>query len=109
MGYGSRAVELLFRFYNGEMVSLANADDEDDSEGSDDEEANETEEETRLAFGRLTLDQKQRILFNETGTEIALTNAEYRLLDYFALALDHALEVQLDIARNFYPVVLEML
>jgi N-acetyltransferase 10 len=26
MGYGSRAVELLYRFYNGEMVSLANAD-----------------------------------------------------------------------------------
>lgn len=39
--------------------------------------------EKRLAFGRLTVDQKQRILFDETGTEVALTNAEYRLLDYF--------------------------
>ena len=29
MGYGSRAVELLQRFYNGEMVSLANEEDED--------------------------------------------------------------------------------
>lgn len=32
MGYGSRAVELLYRFYNGEMVSLANGDMESDEE-----------------------------------------------------------------------------
>ena len=36
---------------------------------------------TRLAFGRLTVDQKRRILFDELGKEIPLTNAEYRLLD----------------------------
>ena len=52
MGYGSRAVELLYRFYNGEMISLENtggddsADDEiqteepednsDDDDGDDD-------------------------------------------------------------------------
>lgn len=29
MGYGSRAVELLFRFYNGEMVNLVSNQDED--------------------------------------------------------------------------------
>lgn len=38
---------------------------------------------SRLSFGRLTVDQKQRVLFDETDTEIPLTNAEYRLLDYF--------------------------
>ncbi len=38
---------------------------------------------TRLRFGRLTLDQKQRILTDETDAEIPLTNSEYRLLDYF--------------------------
>ena len=44
MGYGSRAVELLYRFYNGEMVSLANAGGDDDGDSS--EEENETEEES---------------------------------------------------------------
>ncbi len=39
MGYGSRAIELLYRFYNGEMVSLTS----NDSEGSDND--SETEEE----------------------------------------------------------------
>lgn len=34
-------------------------------------------------FGRLTLDQKERILIDETGAEISLTNGEYRLLEYF--------------------------
>lgn len=36
-----------------------------------------------MAFGRLRLDQTRRELLDEEGTEIALTNAEYRLLDYF--------------------------
>ncbi len=35
MGYGSHAVELLYRFYNGEMVSLVNPDDEDDASMGD--------------------------------------------------------------------------
>ncbi|KAG7348994.1 GNAT acetyltransferase 2 [Nitzschia inconspicua] len=35
MGYGSRSVELLYRFYNGEMISLDNPDEDDsDNEGS---------------------------------------------------------------------------
>lgn len=38
---------------------------------------------TRVVFGRLSVDQKQRILFDEADQEIPLTNAEYRLLDYF--------------------------
>ena len=38
---------------------------------------------SRLSFGRLTVDQKQRILFDNADKEISLTNAEYRLLDYF--------------------------
>ncbi|MEP5155645.1 response regulator transcription factor [Planktotalea sp.] len=38
---------------------------------------------TRVSFGRLTVDQKQRILFDEADNEISLTNAEYRLLEYF--------------------------
>ena len=32
MGYGSRAVELLYRFYNGEMISLANMGDSDEED-----------------------------------------------------------------------------
>jgi N-acetyltransferase 10 len=37
MGYGSRAVEMLYRFYNGEMVSLADPeDDQAASSGEDD-------------------------------------------------------------------------
>lgn len=34
-------------------------------------------------FGRLRLDQTRRELLDSDGAEIALTNAEYRLLDYF--------------------------
>lgn len=41
------------------------------------------EQPSRLAFGRLAVDQKSRILFDESETEIPLTNAEYRLLEYF--------------------------
>ncbi|KAL3944803.1 MAG: hypothetical protein SGBAC_001126 [Bacillariaceae sp.] len=48
MGYGSRAVELLQRFYNGEMVSLVNGggeDSEDDSmQDGDETEAESVEE-----------------------------------------------------------------
>lgn len=46
MGYGSRAVELLYRFYNGEMVSLTNVDEEDESEDDSSDEDLETEEES---------------------------------------------------------------
>ena len=34
MGYGSRAIESLYRYFNGEMVSLVDAADDDDSEAS---------------------------------------------------------------------------
>ena len=37
MGYGSRAVELLYRFYNGDMVSLDDGDDEE--EGGEEQES----------------------------------------------------------------------
>ena len=36
MGYGSRAMELLFRFYNGEMVSLVSNDGDESNDESDD-------------------------------------------------------------------------
>jgi DNA-binding response OmpR family regulator len=35
-----------------------------------------------IAFGKLKVDQKERILLGSDDVEIALTNAEYRLLDY---------------------------
>jgi N-acetyltransferase 10 len=39
MGYGSRATELLYRFYNGEMVQLvSNNNDESEDDGTEDEE-----------------------------------------------------------------------
>jgi len=41
MGYGSRAIELLYRFYNGEMVSLTS----NGGEGSDKDDDEQTEEE----------------------------------------------------------------
>lgn len=40
-------------------------------------------ETSRRGFGRLIVDQKSRALFDDTDTEISLTNAEYRLLEYF--------------------------
>ena len=40
MGYGSRAVELLYRFYNGDMISL----DDPEEEGEGDEEASGNED-----------------------------------------------------------------
>ncbi len=45
MGYGSRAIELLFRFYNGEMISLTSNDNEDsDDEGDTEEEKIESDD-----------------------------------------------------------------
>ncbi len=38
---------------------------------------------TIRAFGRLRLDETRRELLDREGCEIPLTNAEYRLLDYF--------------------------
>ena len=38
---------------------------------------------TIRAFGRLKLDETRRELLDRDGSEIPLTNAEYRLLDYF--------------------------
>lgn len=50
MGYGSRAIELLQRFYNGEMVSLANEEhevSEDESmQGEDETEAESVDEDS---------------------------------------------------------------
>jgi N-acetyltransferase 10 len=45
MGYGSRAMELLYRFYNGEMIALNRLDDEDDADDDpNDESANDSED-----------------------------------------------------------------
>lgn len=43
MGYGSRAIELLYRFYNGEMISLGDAgsEDEGDSDGAEQDESDD--------------------------------------------------------------------
>ena len=50
MGYGSRAMELLFRFFNGEMISLDNDDDDndDDDDDDDDEEKQESDDESTV-------------------------------------------------------------
>lgn len=47
MGYGSRAVELLYRFYNGEMVSLVSQDEdnEDDGSGASNDDASDSDSE----------------------------------------------------------------
>ena len=44
MGYGSRAMELLYRYYNGEMVSLGGVDDEDEEDESGDETPSESDD-----------------------------------------------------------------
>lgn len=36
MGYGSRAIELLYRFYNGDMIPLDNHDDDGEGDSHDD-------------------------------------------------------------------------
>jgi N-acetyltransferase 10 len=46
MGYGSRAVELLYRFFNGEMVSLANPEEGSDNDDSADEKSSEEEQDS---------------------------------------------------------------
>jgi len=66
MGYGSRAVELLYRFYNGEIVSLSpgveNSDEEEDSDsdgGSQSESDTEEKKPTRGILGEKLLPRKQ--------------------------------------------------
>jgi N-acetyltransferase 10 len=46
MGYGSRAIELLYRFYNGEMFSLSSSPDNEDEDGSKKESSDEEDDET---------------------------------------------------------------
>ena len=49
MGYGSRAMELLYRYYNGEMTSLSssgNDDESDENEGNDSSDDSETPSES---------------------------------------------------------------
>lgn len=54
LGYGSRAMELLYRYYNGEMVDLSGGDEdssdsENEGEGSSDETPSGSEEENEPA------------------------------------------------------------
>ena len=51
--------------------------------GKSDQASAEPCEDERMPFGRLSVDRKQRILLDEADQEIPLTNAEYRLLEYF--------------------------
>lgn len=53
MGYGSRSMELLYRFYNGEMISLANDGDDDASENDvkEGDESDEDDDEPLLGDG----------------------------------------------------------
>ena len=49
MGYGSRAMELLYQYYNGEMTSLSssgNDDESDENEGNDSSDDSETPSES---------------------------------------------------------------
>lgn len=58
MGYGSHALKLLYHFYNGEMISLANpVDDEDDDASMDEEEESDDEQGTEAGTGL----QKERL------------------------------------------------
>lgn len=41
------------------------------------------DDQTSVFFGTMTLNKKHRVLFDEIQNEIPLSNAEYRLLDYF--------------------------
>ena len=43
MGYGSRAIELLYRFYNGEMVSLSSDTNDESDDDDDDDNDNDNE------------------------------------------------------------------
>ena len=55
MGYGSRAVELLYRFYNGDMISLDGSDNEEDDEeddNNDDDEASESDNDMKDEDGK---------------------------------------------------------
>ncbi len=46
---------------------------------------------THFKFGTLTLDTSERALFDGQGEEIPLTNAEFRLLEYFSLRPDEVI------------------
>lgn len=58
MGYGSRAIELLYRFYNGEIISLDNAEVSDDE--SEEKGASESDDESQGGNGILKEKLKPR-------------------------------------------------
>lgn len=63
MGYGSRAVELLYRFYNGEMVPLSSNDDYDSaqSESEDDQANDESDSDSDMEQVKKTGIQGERV------------------------------------------------
>jgi DNA-binding response OmpR family regulator len=52
-----------------------------------------------LTFGRFTVDQSQRVLFDQSHEEIALTNSEYRLLAFF-LSRPNDIVTRVDLLRE---------
>lgn len=51
MGYGSRSMELLYKFYNGEMVSLEAGDDEEEAEDAGENASYDDEEDKEFPIG----------------------------------------------------------
>jgi len=58
MGYGTRAVEMLYRFYNGEIVDLGGNDNGDDDGDDDGDDQNESDDETSEEENDVPSDQK---------------------------------------------------
>eukprot|EP00548_Thalassiothrix_antarctica_P008642 CAMPEP_0194154674 /NCGR_PEP_ID=MMETSP0152-20130528/61524_1 /TAXON_ID=1049557 /ORGANISM="Thalassiothrix antarctica, Strain L6-D1" /LENGTH=1114 /DNA_ID=CAMNT_0038860931 /DNA_START=32 /DNA_END=3376 /DNA_ORIENTATION=+ len=57
MGYGTRAVEMLYRFYNGEMVNLEGNNDDDQNENDDDDQ-NQNDDESSEEENSVSSNQK---------------------------------------------------
>ena len=91
MGYGSRAIDQLYRFYNGEMVSLENVEDDEDSQdgGGVDNESDDSDTEN----GRGLLGEKLKPRKELPPLLLPLTEVKAPRLDWIgtSFGLTHGL------------------
>eukprot|EP00978_Attheya_sp_CCMP212_P011390 scaffold28112_cov54-Attheya_sp.AAC.3 len=85
MGYGSRAIELLYRFYNGEMFSLSSSPNDNDDDDSKDESSDDKDDETNESDSDDDSDSgkksgKKRGILNEKQTKNELTGEHSSIL-----------------------------
>lgn len=95
LGYGSRAMELLYRYYNGEMVDLSGdvnaSDSEEEGESSSDETPSESEDEEPVTKNALihkeALKPRKKLVRDANRIVSCRTLHTYKLILFLCVSL----------------------